>query len=243
MLGNQTPVPCLGVGVCLLAPMPGSHPLPSSGVNHMDPDKSVPSSYPFFQEVSVEAGRPTAVPGSSGLGQCLSAPMQVGHFLSTDQSYEDEEEDVAPNQVDVSPYLHFIGQGASLPPLLVNEELGCLRPVGNPAVSVSSRLLMQMEKVCGSMANIASWTDQVLATWAGAPSNTEQDVLEFLSALTKAYKDILLPAEELHCRLLMLRRQAVVDSLPRTFSDRVKHQLLFSPISDVLFDPAVVARV
>ncbi|MPC66752.1 hypothetical protein E2C01_060903 [Portunus trituberculatus] len=41
----------------------------------------------------------------------------------------------------------------------------------------------------------------------------------------------------------MLRRQAVVDSLPCTFSDREKRLLLSSPFSDVLFDPAVVARV
>ncbi|MPC67421.1 hypothetical protein E2C01_061596 [Portunus trituberculatus] len=93
-----------------------------------------------------------------------------------------------------------------------------------------------MEKVCGSMADIASWTDQVLATWAGAASSMEQYVLEFLSALAKANKDILCPAEELCCRLLMLWRQAVVDSLPRTFSDREKRQLLSSPFSDVLFD-------
>ncbi|MPC60445.1 hypothetical protein E2C01_054490 [Portunus trituberculatus] len=92
-----------------------------------------------------------------------------------------------------------------------------------------------MKKLCGSIANIASWTDQVLTTWAGAASNTEQDVLEFLSALAKANKDILCPAVELRCRLLILRRQAVVDSLPCTFSDRKKHQLLSSPISDVLF--------
>ncbi|MPC46651.1 hypothetical protein E2C01_040375 [Portunus trituberculatus] len=100
-----------------------------------------------------------------------------------------------------------------------------------------------MEKVCGSMANIASWTDQVLASWTGAALSTEQDVLEFLLALAKANKDILHPAEEIRCRLLMLRRQAVVDSLPHTFSDREKRQLLSSPFSDVLFDPAVVARV
>ncbi|MPC63789.1 hypothetical protein E2C01_057891 [Portunus trituberculatus] len=93
------------------------------------------------------------------------------------------------------------------------------------------------------MPNITSWTDQVLATWAGAASNKEQDVLEFLSALAKANKDILHPAEELRCRLLLLRRQVVVDSLPRTFSDREKHQLLSSPFSNLLFDPAVVARV
>ncbi|MPC62847.1 hypothetical protein E2C01_056937 [Portunus trituberculatus] len=69
MLGNQTHVPCVGVGVCPSAPMPGSHPLPSSGVNHMDPD----------------------------------------------QSYEDEE-DVAPNQTGVSPFLHLIGQGEAPAP-------------------------------------------------------------------------------------------------------------------------------
>ncbi|MPC65518.1 hypothetical protein E2C01_059654 [Portunus trituberculatus] len=59
-----------------------------------------------------------------------------------------------------------------------------------------------MEKVCGSTADIASWTDQVLDTWAGAASSTEQDVLEFLSALAKANKDILCPSEELCCKLL-----------------------------------------
>ncbi|MPC60691.1 hypothetical protein E2C01_054747 [Portunus trituberculatus] len=238
MLGNQTHMPCVGIGVCPSATMPGSHPLPRSGVNHMNPDKS---------EDSVEAGRPSAMPGGSGVGQSLSASMPVGHPLSTVESYEDDEEDVPPNQKGVSPFLHLIGQlsrdwygqarsfylpeGASLAPPLVNKELGGLRPVGNPA-----------EKVCGSMADIASWTDQVLAAWAGA-SSTEQDVLEFLLALAKANKDILRPAEELHCRHLMLRRQAVVDSLPRTFSDRKKHQLLSSPFSDVLFDSVVVARV
>ncbi|MPC58738.1 hypothetical protein E2C01_052747 [Portunus trituberculatus] len=196
--------------------MPGGH--------HMDPGKSVPSSFPIFQEDSVKAGRPTAVPGGSGMGQCLSAPMPVGHPFSTDQSYKDEEEDVAPNQV-------------------VNEELGGLWLVGNPAVSVSFCLLAQVEKVCGSMANIASWIDQVLATWAGTASTMEQDVLEFLSALAKVNKDIFRPAEELRCRLLMLWRQAVVDSLPHTFSDREKCQLLSSPFFDVLFDPAVMARV
>ncbi|MPC49158.1 hypothetical protein E2C01_042953 [Portunus trituberculatus] len=59
----------------------------------------------------------------------------------------------------------------------------------------------------------------------------EQDVLEFFSALVKANKDILCPAEELCCRLLMLQRQAV------------KRQLLFSPFPDVLFGPAMVARI
>ncbi|MPC66751.1 hypothetical protein E2C01_060902 [Portunus trituberculatus] len=71
-------------------------------------------------------------------------------------------------------------------PLPVNEEFGCLQLVGNPAVSVFSCLLVQMEKVCGSVADIASWTDQVLSTWAGAASSMEQDVLEFLLTLAKA---------------------------------------------------------
>ena len=117
------------------------------------------------------------------------------------------------------------------------------RPLGSQSVSVSSRLLTQMERVCSSMADIASWVDQVLATWAGTASGMEQGVLEFLSALAKANKDILRPTEELRCRLLMLRRQAVVESLPRTFSDRDRMQLLSSPFSDMLFDPTVVASV
>ncbi|MPC64975.1 hypothetical protein E2C01_059098 [Portunus trituberculatus] len=41
MLGNQTHVPCVGIGVCPSAPMPGDHPLPRIGVNHMDPDKRI----------------------------------------------------------------------------------------------------------------------------------------------------------------------------------------------------------
>ncbi|MPC58418.1 hypothetical protein E2C01_052423 [Portunus trituberculatus] len=71
----------------------------------------------------------------------------------------------------------------------------------------------------------------------------EQGVLEILSALAKANKDFLRYAEELCCRLLILWRQAVVDSLSCTFSDREKRRLLSSPFTDVLFDPAMVARV
>ncbi|MPC58759.1 hypothetical protein E2C01_052768 [Portunus trituberculatus] len=41
----------------------------------------------------------------------------------------------------------------------------------------------------------------------------------------------------------MLQRQAEVDSLPHTFSDREKRWLLSSPFSAMLFDPAVLARV
>ena len=82
-----------------------------------------------------------------------------------------------------------------------------------------------------------------MATWAGTASGMEQGVLEFLSALAKANKDILRPTEELRCRLLMLRRQAVVEFLPGTFSDRDRMQLLSSPFSDMLFDPTVVASV
>ncbi|MPC44972.1 hypothetical protein E2C01_038654 [Portunus trituberculatus] len=126
------------------------------------------------------------------------------------------------------------GSHARLPP----HYLGYRYPV----VSVSSSLLAQ-KKVCDSMADIPSWMNQVLATWVGAASSMEQDVLEFLSALAKANKDILCPAEELRCRLPMLQRQVVVDLLPHTFSDKEKQQLLSFPFTDILFDPAVVARV
>ncbi|MPC58223.1 hypothetical protein E2C01_052219 [Portunus trituberculatus] len=311
--GDQTHVPCVGVGVCPSAPMPGGHSLPCSGLGHVDPGESLPGSLPLIQEASVEAGQLAPVPGGSEVGQGLSAPMPVSQPLFAARSCEDDEEEVPHNQEGVSPFLHFIGQvwaylhlpsyeaqgkvlphqpsltllqllmvqavceeaqcrslkelkpcsanfqlssdwygwarsfylpeGASLAPPSVNEELGGLQPVSNPAVSVSSILLTQIKKVCGSMADIASLADQVLVTWAGAASSTEQDLLEFLSALAKANKDILRSAEELCCRLLMLWRQAVVDSLPCIFSDREKCQLLSSPFSDMLFDPPVVARV
>ncbi|MPC51959.1 hypothetical protein E2C01_045817 [Portunus trituberculatus] len=257
MPGNQNRVPCVGVGVCPSAPMPGDHPLPRSGLGHVDPGGSLPGSLPLVQEASVEAGQPAPVPGGSGVGQGLSAPMPVGHPPSTVRSCEDDEEDVPPNQeysflipaygCRKGTVLSFVPPALTYSPLrksnAVNEELGGLRPVGNPAVCVSSRLLVQMEKVCGSMADIASCTGQVLATWAGAASSTEQDVLEFLLALAKTNKDIHRPAEELHCRLLILQRQVVVDSLPCTFSDREKRQLLSSPFMDMLLDSAVVARV
>ncbi|MPC60874.1 hypothetical protein E2C01_054933 [Portunus trituberculatus] len=41
----------------------------------------------------------------------------------------------------------YLPEWASVAPPPLNEELGDLWPVGNPAVSVSSRLLVQMEKV------------------------------------------------------------------------------------------------
>lgn len=138
------------------------------------------------------------------------------------------------------PGLFYLPEGVLLAPPPVNVELSGLQLLGSPAVSVSSCLLAQIEKVCGSN---ASWTDQVLATWAGAASSMEQSVLEFLLALAKANKDILCLAEELCCRFIKLQRQTVVDSLPRNFSDREKHQLLSSPFTDVLFDPRVIARV
>ncbi|MPC55759.1 hypothetical protein E2C01_049703 [Portunus trituberculatus] len=72
MPGGQLIIPSRGlgirVGVCPLPPMPGGHPFPRSGVNYMDPCKFVLSSFPLFQEDSFEAGRPTAVPGGSGVG-------------------------------------------------------------------------------------------------------------------------------------------------------------------------------
>ncbi|MPC58360.1 hypothetical protein E2C01_052362 [Portunus trituberculatus] len=132
MPSGQTPFQDVEVGVYHMAPMPGGQPIiPSCGLGVSEtiprtlgvelgtimsdgllPSQSVSvgASHKASMEVSVEAGRPTVVPGGSGLGQCLSAPMPVGHPLSTEQSYEDEEEDVAPNQVGVSPFLHLIGQ-------------------------------------------------------------------------------------------------------------------------------------
>ncbi|MPC87047.1 hypothetical protein E2C01_081895 [Portunus trituberculatus] len=83
ILGNQTHVPCVGVGA-----MPGSHNLPHSGLGHVDH---------------------APVPGSSGVGQGLSAPMPVSHPLSAARSCEDDE-DVPPNQENVSLFLHLIGQ-------------------------------------------------------------------------------------------------------------------------------------
>lgn len=44
-------------------------------------------------------------------------------------------------------------------------------------------------KECGSIDNIASWMNQVLATLAGATSGWNQCVLEILSALDKANKE------------------------------------------------------
>ncbi|MPC48419.1 hypothetical protein E2C01_042192 [Portunus trituberculatus] len=210
MPGDQTHVPCIGVGLCLLAPMPGGHLLPRSGLDHMDPGESVPGSLPLIQEASVEAGQPAPVPGGNEVGQGLSAPMPVDHPISAVETYEDEWNSLGIGLA--RPGLFICLRGDPLAPPPGNEELGGLQPVGNPIVSVSSRLLVKMEKVCGSMADIASWTDQVLATWDGASSSIEQDVLEFLSALAKANKDILGPAEEQRCRLLMLQREAVVDS-------------------------------
>ena len=137
----------------------------------------------------------------------------------------------------------YLPERASLEPPHVNEELCGPRSESSQSVSFPYRLLAQMGKVCGSMANIASWMDQVLAALAGATSGVDQDTLEFLSALAKANKDILHPAEGLCCRFLMLQRQAVVASLPRTFADRERLQLLSSPFTGMLFDPAVVAMV
>ncbi|MPC38180.1 hypothetical protein E2C01_031683 [Portunus trituberculatus] len=107
---------------------------------------------------------------------------------------------------------------------------GCLWLVDNPVVSASSHLLVQMEKVCGSMADIASWTDQLLATWAGAASSMGMfwNFSRHLPRLIRTF--------------FVLLRSFIADSL--CYGDRrEKHQLLSSPFSDVLFDQAVVARV
>ncbi|MPC66750.1 hypothetical protein E2C01_060901 [Portunus trituberculatus] len=110
MPDDQTHVPCLGVVVCPLAPMPGGCPLPCSGLDHADPGESVLGSLPFILKASVEACQPAPVPGGSGMGQGLLAPMLVGHFISTAGTCEVDEEEVPPNQEGVSPFLHFIGK-------------------------------------------------------------------------------------------------------------------------------------
>ncbi|MPC90901.1 hypothetical protein E2C01_085905 [Portunus trituberculatus] len=80
----------------------------------------------------------------------------------------------------------YLPEGASRVPPPVNEELGGLRQGGNKMVSVSIHVLAQMESVCGSMTDIVSWIDQVLATWAGDSSGTQQEVLAFLFSLARA---------------------------------------------------------
>ncbi|MPC66137.1 hypothetical protein E2C01_060283 [Portunus trituberculatus] len=121
MPGNQTRVPCVGVGVWYLASMPGGHPLPCSGLGHLDPDESVPGNLPLIQEASVEAGQPASVPGGSweasveagqpaplsggnGVGQGLLAPMLVGCPFSVAGTCEDDEQEELPNQKGVFPF-------------------------------------------------------------------------------------------------------------------------------------------
>ena len=82
----------------------------------------------------------------------------------------------------------------------MNEELGTSQHQRYPALSVPFALLTQMERLCGSMSNIASWVDQLLATLAVASSGVNQSVFVFLAALATGNKDILCPAEELRCR-------------------------------------------
>ncbi|MPC61008.1 hypothetical protein E2C01_055070 [Portunus trituberculatus] len=53
MPGNQTHVPCVAIGVCPSISMPGRHPLPPSGLGHVDPRESKLGSLPLIQEASV----------------------------------------------------------------------------------------------------------------------------------------------------------------------------------------------
>ncbi|MPC47740.1 hypothetical protein E2C01_041496 [Portunus trituberculatus] len=96
MLGDQTHVPCVGVGICSSAPMLGGHPLLRSGFDHMDPGVSVLGGLSLIQEASVEAGQPSPVPGGSGVGQGLLAPMPVGHPFFAAGTHEDDEKEVPP---------------------------------------------------------------------------------------------------------------------------------------------------
>ncbi|MPC56736.1 hypothetical protein E2C01_050702 [Portunus trituberculatus] len=78
--------------------MPGGHPLPHSGLGHVDHGESAPGSLPLIHESSVEAGQLAPVPGDSGVGKGISAPMPVDHSLSAAWTCEDDEEEVPPNQ-------------------------------------------------------------------------------------------------------------------------------------------------
>ncbi|MPC52822.1 hypothetical protein E2C01_046701 [Portunus trituberculatus] len=102
--GGQTPFQDVEAAICHTAPMPGGQLIiPSRGLGL---DETIPLS---SVEASVVAGQPAPVPGGSGVSQGLSAPMPVGHPLSTAGTFDDDEEEVPPNQ-DVSPFLHLICQ-------------------------------------------------------------------------------------------------------------------------------------
>ncbi|MPC37106.1 hypothetical protein E2C01_030580 [Portunus trituberculatus] len=76
MLGNQAHVPCVG-GWCVPLDSHAWRPSPSSQWCE-----------PYGPWRILLRLADAAVPGDSGVGQGLSAPMPVGHPLSTDKSYE-----------------------------------------------------------------------------------------------------------------------------------------------------------
>ncbi|MPC89189.1 hypothetical protein E2C01_084124 [Portunus trituberculatus] len=213
MLGNQSHVPCVEVGMYSLAPIPGSHPLPLSGLDHVDPARSCEDDeqdVPASQDVSpvlyligqvraylhlpspeapslsqltgVERAQGSVLPRQLSLTLPWSVMAQAVHEEAQCRSLKKPKPCSANFQLSRDWYgeakSFYLPEGASLAPPLVNEELGGLQAVGNPAVSVSSHLLAQWRM-------------------AGAACSTKQDVLEFLSPLAKAKKNVLRPASEL----------------------------------------------
>ena len=130
--------------------------------------------------------------------------------------------------------------GGSLP---LNEELQHLVQNKDMSVTIPFRLATQIEGVLSGLVDITSWVDQVLGAFAGLSSEASQEVFDCLNALAKANSDIMQPSEMLRLRMLMLRRQAVVGCLPKTYGDREKRQLLSSPIGQFLFDGQALAAV
>ncbi|MPC54900.1 hypothetical protein E2C01_048829 [Portunus trituberculatus] len=142
-----------GVGDSHPALIPSGRPTTqSSSLGHVDPGESVPGGLPLIQEASVDDGQPAPVPGGSGMGtpfpqlgpvkmmrrKCLQI-KNVSSFLNLIGQLSSDWYHKARS--------FYLPEGALLAPSSINEELGGLGPVGNPAVSVSSCLLVQMEKV------------------------------------------------------------------------------------------------
>ena len=130
----------------------------------------------------------------------------------------------------------YTPEGSSGGAVPLNDELQHLANSNNLSVSIPWRLATQIEGVLSGIMDISSWMDQVLGAFAGMASEATQEVFDCLNALARANADIMQPSEILRLRMLMLRRQAVVGCLPRTYGDRDRRQLLSSPMGPWLFD-------
>ena len=133
------------------------------------------------------------------------------------------------------------GDSSGAPPL--NDELLHLVENRGLSVSIPWRLATQIEGVLSSLVDITSWTDQVLGAFAGLSNVDYQQGLDCLNALARANMDIMQPCELLRLRMMMLRRQSVVNTLPRTYGDRERRQLMASPVGSHLFDVPTLATV